>query len=38
MKVSLNYGYDSITLDIPYKNYMGTLNHKEIKEIAYSFY
>lgn len=34
MKISLNYGYASITLDIPDKNYMGTLNPKEINEVA----
>jgi len=33
MKVSLNYGYDSIALDIPDKNYMGTLNPKDTREI-----
>jgi len=33
MKVSLNYGYDSMALDIPDKNYMGTLSPKDIKEI-----
>jgi len=34
MKVSLNYGHDSMALDIPDKNYMGTLNPKEINEVA----
>ena len=34
MKVSLNYGYTSIALDIPDKNYMGTLSPKEISEVA----
>jgi len=34
MKVSLNYGYDSMALDIPDENYMGTLNPKEINEVA----
>lgn len=33
MKVSLNYGYDSMALDIPAENYMGTLNPKDIREI-----
>jgi len=33
MKVSLNYGTDVQTLDIPDKNYLGTLNPKEIKEV-----
>jgi len=33
MKVSLNYGHDSMVLDIPDKNYMGTLSPKDIKEI-----
>jgi len=33
MKVSLNYGSASMTLDIPDENYMGTLNPKDIKEI-----
>lgn len=33
MKVSLNYGYDLMSLDIPDKNYLGTLNPKDIKEI-----
>jgi len=33
MKVSLNYGYDSTTLDIPDKNYTGTLNPKDTREI-----
>ncbi len=34
MKVSINYGYAPITLDILDKNYMGTLNPKEINEVA----
>ena len=33
MKVSLNYGYDSMALDITDENYMGTLNPKEVKEV-----
>lgn len=33
MKVSLNYGYGSMALDIPAENYMGTLNPKDIREI-----
>src|SRR6056297_433465 len=33
MRVSLNYGTDMQTLDIPNENYLGTLNPKEIKEI-----
>ena len=33
MKVSLNYGYDSMALDIPDENYMGTLNPKDTREI-----
>lgn len=33
MKVSLNYGHDSIALDIPDKNYMGTLSPKDTREI-----
>ena len=33
MNVSLNYGHNSITLNIPDKNYFGTLNPKEVKEI-----
>lgn len=33
MKVSLNYGHTSIALDIPDKNYMGTLNPKDTREI-----
>ena len=33
MKVSLNYGYDSMALDIPDKNYMGTLSPKDTREI-----
>jgi len=33
MKVSLNYGYDSMALDIPAENYMGTLNPKDVGEI-----
>ncbi len=33
MKVSLNYGHDSMTLDIPDENYMGTLSPKDIREI-----
>jgi len=33
MKISLNYGHDSMALDIPDKNYMGTLSPKDIREI-----
>lgn len=33
MKVLLNYGTDTQTLDIPDENYLGTLNPKEIKEV-----
>ena len=33
MKVSLNYGHNSMALDIPDKIYMGTLSPKDIKEI-----
>jgi len=33
MKVSLNYGSDSMALDIPDENYMGTLSPKDIREI-----
>jgi len=33
MLVSLNYGYDSMELDIPLKNYMITLNPKDIKQV-----
>ncbi len=33
MKVSLNYGHDSMALDIPGENYMGTLNPKDTREI-----
>jgi len=33
MKVSLNYGHDSMALDIPDKNYMGILNPKDTREI-----
>jgi len=33
MKVSLNYGSDSVALDIPNENYMGTLSPKDIKEV-----
>jgi len=33
MKVSLNYGYDSMALDIPDKNYMGILSPRDIKGI-----
>ena len=33
MNVSLNYGHNSITLNIPDKNYIGTLNPKEIEAI-----
>ena len=34
MNVSLNYGHDSITLNIPDKNYMRTLNPKDIEELV----
>lgn len=33
MKVSLNYGHDSMALDIPDKNYMGILKPKDTREI-----
>ncbi len=33
MKVSFNYGYDSMALDIPGENYMGTLNPEDTKEL-----
>jgi len=33
MKVSLNYGHDSMALGIPDKNYMGTLSPKDTREI-----
>lgn len=33
MKVSLNYGDDSMALDIPDENYMGTLSPKDTREI-----
>ena len=33
MKVSLNYGHDSMALDMPDENYMGTLSPKDIREI-----
>ena len=33
MKVSLNYGSTSMTLDIPDENYLGTLSPQDIKEI-----
>ncbi|MBA7532231.1 Lactate racemase [subsurface metagenome] len=33
MKVSLNYGYDSMALDIPNKNYTGTLSPQDTREI-----
>jgi len=33
MKVSLNYGHNSMALDIPDENYIGTLSPKDIKEI-----
>jgi len=33
MKVSLNYGYDSMALNIPDENYMGTLSPKDTREI-----
>jgi len=33
MKASINYGHDSLVIDIPSENYMGTLNPKDIKEI-----
>ena len=29
MNVSLNYGHNSITLNIPDKNYLGTLKGKQ---------
>jgi len=34
MNVSLNYGYNSITLNILDKNYLGTLNPKDIEELS----
>jgi len=33
MKISLNYGHKSLTLDIPNKNYMGILNPRDVKEV-----
>jgi len=33
MKVSLNYGHESMVLDIPDENYMGTLSPKDTREI-----
>ena len=33
MKVSLNYGHDSIVIDIPNENYKGTLSPKDTREI-----
>jgi len=33
MKISLNYGSDSMALDIPDENYMGILNPKDTREI-----
>jgi len=33
MKVSLNYGSASMTLDIPDENYLGTLNPQDMEEI-----
>jgi len=33
MKVSLNYGHTSMTLNIPDENYMETLKPKEVKEV-----
>ncbi len=33
MKVSLNYGHDSMALDIPDENYMGSLSPKDVGEI-----
>ena len=33
MEISLNYGSDSMALDIPNEDYMGTLSPKDIKEI-----
>ncbi len=33
MKVSLNYGHNSMALDIPDENYMGTLSPKDTREI-----
>jgi len=33
MKVSLNYGHDSMALDIPDKNYMGTFSPQDTREI-----
>ena len=34
MNVSLNYGHNSTTLNIPDKNYLGTLSPKDIEELA----
>lgn len=34
MNVSLDYGHNSITPNIPDKNYMGTLNLKDTKKLA----
>lgn len=36
MKVTLNYGYTSTTLDLSDKNYMGNLNPKKIKVLKIS--
>ena len=33
MKISLNYGHDSMALNIPDENYVGTLSPKDIREI-----
>lgn len=33
MKISVNYGHDSMALDIPDKNYKGTLSPKDTKEL-----
>lgn len=33
LKISLNYGYDSVTVDVPEKNYMGTLNPADTEEV-----
>ena len=33
MKVSLNYGNDQLSLDVPDNNYMGSLNPREIEGV-----
>lgn len=34
MRVSFNYGKEELTLDIPDKNYIGTLNPKDVKAVS----